>query len=220
MPPSLQNVHGFNTLQIGGLTSSQPVPFPPYDSLVSSLAASKSRHQRYTKSHVLNYDLFDLLILHLNIPAPAEDDHRFHVTFPPLQWCYFPQFLRAALLAARHHLHLQISVLPVASGDAPALSPIWTWPAPIFSSHPPSRTSFPDQDHACTSPSSPQRIIVSTPSTFEPRSHGSPDSRRANPVFARLGVRLVLPAAVLSRVSKRFSAAAQHVLYHAPRALR
>ncbi|KAH8990901.1 hypothetical protein EDB86DRAFT_3080179 [Lactarius hatsudake] len=103
-------------------------------------------------------------------------------TGAPLQGCYFPHFQRAALLAARRDLHLQISVLPAASGDAPALSPSWTWPAPIIPSHPPSRTcprcsqayqaptrarilsspSFqrsPTQSTHAPEPPSPQRII-------------------------------------------------------------
>ncbi|KAH8981363.1 hypothetical protein EDB86DRAFT_3107194 [Lactarius hatsudake] len=157
---------------MGGIASSQPVPFPPlrHPRAVLVQPASKSRHQRYAKSHALiNYDLFDLLILHLDIPAPADDDHCFHVTFPPRQGCYFPHFLRAALIAARHHLHHQISVLPAASGDAPIISELdmTCTDFPVSSSFPHMSEMFlsrsPTKSTHAPAPPLPQRSIVSTP---------------------------------------------------------
>ncbi|KAH8981372.1 hypothetical protein EDB86DRAFT_3087164 [Lactarius hatsudake] len=157
---------------MGGLASSQPVPFPPlrHPRAVLVQPASKSRHQRYAKSHALiNYDLFDLLILHLVIPAPADDDHCFHITFPPCQGCYFPHFLRAALMAARHHLHHQISVLPAASGDAPIISELdmICTDFPVSSSFPHMSEMFlshsPTKSTHAPAPPLPQRSIVSTP---------------------------------------------------------
>ncbi|KAH8990915.1 hypothetical protein EDB86DRAFT_3080213 [Lactarius hatsudake] len=124
----------------------------------------------YAKSHALiNYDLFDLLIFHLDIPAPADDDHCFHVTFPPRQGCYFPHFLRAALIAARHHLHHQISVLPAASGDAPIISELdmTCTDFPVSSSFPHMSEMFlsrsPTKSTHAPAPPLPQRSIVSTP---------------------------------------------------------
>ncbi|KAH8984481.1 hypothetical protein EDB86DRAFT_145485 [Lactarius hatsudake] len=203
-------------------------------------AASKSRHQRYNKSHVLNYDLFDVLILHLNIPAPADDDHRFHVTFPPLQGCYFPHLQCSALLAAQHHLHLKISVLPVASGDAPIITELdtactnfpvsFSFPhmSEMFLSiptpHPRSHTQFtcipalPDQVHAHTCTTiAPAHHSIHPHQHPSRAAHGSPDSRRANPGSARLGARPTLPTAVLTRISMHLSTAAQRALYRAPR---
>ncbi|KAH8986629.1 hypothetical protein EDB86DRAFT_2953894 [Lactarius hatsudake] len=74
-----------------------------------------------------------------------------------------------ALLVACHHLHLQISILPAASGDALALSPSWTWPAPIPLSRQPSR--------ACPGCSQAYQHTSSHPA------HGPP-SRRTPPVPA------------------------------------
>ncbi|KAH9009521.1 hypothetical protein EDB84DRAFT_1193000 [Lactarius hengduanensis] len=87
----------------------------------------------------------------------------------PLQGCYFPHF-HGALLPARHHLHLQISVLPAAPGDAPITSELACTNLPVSSSfprmfemfpsvptpHPRSHTqltcipALPDQVHPCT----------------------------------------------------------------------
>ncbi|KAH9160125.1 hypothetical protein EDB89DRAFT_2236142 [Lactarius sanguifluus] len=93
---------------------------------------------------------------------PADDNPCFHVTFscagiedapPPRPFPTSPVPHGPALLAARHRLHLQISVLPAASGDVLALSPSWTWPAPIRPSHLPSRTC-PRCSQACQHTSS------------------------------------------------------------------
>ncbi|KAH9037210.1 hypothetical protein EDB85DRAFT_627354 [Lactarius pseudohatsudake] len=111
-----------------------------------------------------------------------------------------------ALLAARHRLHLQISVLPAASGDVLVLSPGWMWSALIRLSHlpsracpgcsqayqhtsshpahgPPSRRTPPAPAHSAHPHSCTPRP---SPRTYSSRArHGSPDSRRARALRSR-----------------------------------
>ncbi|KAH9165319.1 hypothetical protein EDB89DRAFT_1911495 [Lactarius sanguifluus] len=142
---------------------------------------------------------------------------------------------------------------PSVSGNVLALSPSWTWPAPIRLSHlpsracprcsqafqrtlshpargPPSRRTPPApahsaHPHSCTPQPSPlthfhhQRIIVTSPQVFEPRTPrlARQQARQSPPIplsFVLAHVpRSRLP--VLARVSKRFSPAAQLALYDA-----
>ncbi|KAH9015286.1 hypothetical protein EDB85DRAFT_2280358 [Lactarius pseudohatsudake] len=103
-------------------------------------AVPKSRHQRHSQSRAFTiYDIVDISILDLDIPAPAEDNPCFQVTFS--------QESRTPLLQG-HFPHLQCPMAPLSWPLAIAsifrsFSPsCWTWPAPIRLSHlPPPRMS-------------------------------------------------------------------------------
>ncbi|KAH8994713.1 hypothetical protein EDB86DRAFT_1239990 [Lactarius hatsudake] len=180
-----ENAHVCNALRsLVALLPASQFPFHPYDSLLAlcrpSYACSSSLLDikdtpglMYPPSTISLMSQSPISIsLRRRMATIAFMLHFCRRTEAPLQGCYFPHFQRATLLAARRDLHLQISILPAASGDTPALSPSWTWPAPIIPSHPPSRTcprcsrayqahprshtqftlipALPDPVHACT----------------------------------------------------------------------
>ncbi|KAH9027815.1 hypothetical protein EDB85DRAFT_93969 [Lactarius pseudohatsudake] len=138
--------------------------------------------------------------------------------------------------SARHRLHLQISVLPAASGDVLVSSPSWTRPAPIRLSHLTYLPAHVRDVPKRTNIHRPTQRTVLLPDAPHPRPHTQlthipalPDRvfEPRTPRLARQQARQSLPIPlsfvlahiprsrlpVLTRLSKRFSAVAQLALY-------